>query len=780
MATLDSIEVLVQANIEQFQKQMSIVQNQMTELGNVSKQTGKAVSGSFTGGVFKANIFSQILLKTIGKLGNMMFNVGKQVMMAGTQLTRMRVATNTLARNVGISVGEINDLRKSLAEANTYGIKAERVISSLTRSGLWEMSKGMEVVDARTGELTKGLNALVLVMKDLGASAGLSSSEAIAKVTEFIDSGVTSSVKGMIAIGDLGAEYKMYGRTLNKSREDMTAVELAQARMNLVMREGKKAWGSYSDAYTTAGKMLGSIKDAMSSIFEELGSALEPMWASITGGVLEFVASVRNFLIDNTETIRAWATKIAGTLQWLVQSIGKLLMQLPKIGGYFEKVANFQVKSAKAGGKQAKSLSGVTEEMDDATGSAKELKKAQQDLASFDEMNVLKEQEAGGGGNVGGTMLPDPQETEGLLAGIDEAIGRFSQSVKDKMQPVIDKLKEMFAPMVELWNKWVKPAWDGLIAQVKMLGNTIKNSPIMPILEVLAEVLGVIIVGAIGIVINAFTGLIAYVEFLVIRWSIGFEAMVDWLSEVILKVRDWFSKWGDAVDGIKQYFKGLIQFFTGIFTGNFSKAWAGITNILGGAFKFWKNIFGNIKRIAIDVFSEIKSRISLYIEGFKNIFKGMVKFVSGVFKGDWKKAWQGVIQVFAGIFQQLVAIFKTPMNVIISGINTFIRGINRIKIPDWVGGAIGGKGFHIPQMQKLEQGGVVESQTIAMIGEAGREVVMPLDRNTGWIEELAGKINAGGGNMNLTVKIGEDKIYDKLIDYINDKSYRTQNNFLRI
>jgi hypothetical protein len=64
-----------------------------------------------------------------------------------------------------------------------------------------------------------------------------------------------------------------------------------------------------------------------------------------------------------------------------------------------------------------------------------------------------------------------------------------------------------------------------------------------------------------------------------------------------------------------------------------------------------------------------------------------------------------------------------------------------------------------------------------MIGEAGKEAVMPLERNTGWIDQLADKIGdkLGGvaGNIQLIVKLGEDTIFDRFIDYQKAKSFET-------
>ena len=42
----------------------------------------------------------------------------------------------------------------------------------------------------------------------------------------------------------------------------------------------------------------------------------------------------------------------------------------------------------------------------------------------------------------------------------------------------------------------------------------------------------------------------------------------------------------------------------------------------------------------------------------------------------------------------------------------------------------------------LAKGGIANGATLTMIGEAGQEAVLPLERNTGWIDTLAEKLNA--------------------------------------
>ncbi|MEG0165641.1 phage tail protein [Anaerorhabdus sp.] len=137
-------------------------------------------------------------------------------------------------------------------------------------------------------------------------------------------------------------------------------------------------------------------------------------------------------------------------------------------------------------------------------------------------------------------------------------------------------------------------------------------------------------------------------------------------------------------------------------------------------------------------------------EGIKKVFNGIITFIMGIFTGDWRKAWQGIQDIFKGIFDGFVAIAKTPINLVIGLFNGIINAVNKViefinsisfDLPEWMGG--GHVGFNIPfapNVPYLAKGGIVDSPTLAMFGEAGKEAVMPLENNTGWIDDLAGKI----------------------------------------
>lgn len=178
---------------------------------------------------------------------------------------------------------------------------------------------------------------------------------------------------------------------------------------------------------------------------------------------------------------------------------------------------------------------------------------------------------------------------------------------------------------------------------------------------------------------------------------------------------------------------------------NISAIWNNITEFFKNLFSTdWTETFGLIGNLLNGVYANIEN----FINAFKEIFKGIITFIKGVFTGDWKMAWEGVKSIFKGVFDLLYSIAVSPLNMIISainlmisGLNKIIEGINKIKIPDWDWlGSLAGKGFNIPTIKSiayLASGGELLRGT-AIVGEAGPEIltnnggnpkVVPLNKN---------------------------------------------------
>ena len=243
-------------------------------------------------------------------------------------------------------------------------------------------------------------------------------------------------------------------------------------------------------------------------------------------------------------------------------------------------------------------------------------------------------------------------------------------------------------------------------AQIAMTAATVAWNAVCSIATVATTAFGAAIAfltSPIGIAIVAITAIIAIGVALYKNW--------DFVKAKAIEI------WGK----IKDIFNSFKEWLSGVFEKDWSKSFGVIGNLLNYLLRDVKNVFGSVRQI----------------------FGGIIDFVAGIFTGNWSRAWYGVINIFKGIFGMLSGIAKAPLNGVIGLINMAIDGLNRISftMPDW-SPIMPGKhfGVNIPRVPYLAKGGIVDSATLAVVGEAGKEAVMPLENNTGWITQLADKI----------------------------------------
>lgn len=144
---------------------------------------------------------------------------------------------------------------------------------------------------------------------------------------------------------------------------------------------------------------------------------------------------------------------------------------------------------------------------------------------------------------------------------------------------------------------------------------------------------------------------------------------------------------------------------------------------LTAAIDLFANVLSTKIQFAFSIVQPIIDLLVSRINNIKNILENVIGFIKNVFTGNWKAAWQNVVNIFKSIMSGIANIIKAPINAIIGGINGFIKGLNKIKIPNWVP-AVGGKGINIPLIPKLATGtNYVPDDMLAMIHEG--EAVVP-------------------------------------------------------
>lgn len=211
------------------------------------------------------------------------------------------------------------------------------------------------------------------------------------------------------------------------------------------------------------------------------------------------------------------------------------------------------------------------------------------------------------------------------------------------------------------------------------------------------------------------------------------------IRPVYLGIMLYIGLWAAAFEALYNIvIKPVADLIGAVFTGLWNVIIKPAVDFIVGGFVWlgegFTSLWENVIRPGIDALGD----------GFEwlwtNAIKPAIDFIVGGF--EWlgqtiEGIFETVTSVVANAFGALVGIAKGPINGLIDLLNGMINGLNTIKIdiPDWVP-EWGGKsiGFAIPNIPKLAEGGFVNSPTTALIGEAGPEVVMPLNR----FEQLMG------------------------------------------
>lgn len=777
---VDKIEILIKANADQFRRELDMVNSKLAGLS--------AKSAISAGTIAKGMLVAQVAIKAFsyvaGKVVGVVKNMASEAISGGGALARMSITNQVLARNMGISSEKLDSLRKNLAESNTYALNAERVIKSLAQSGLVTLSDKLSYLDSRNGQMLQGVGALAMGMKDLGASAGIDSSEAIERLTAFIRTGTASMADGILEIARIDYYLNQYAKSVGKTSGQLSEQEQAFVRMKVVMEEAQKTLGAYASTYQSSNKAFQSTTSAIKSMAQSIGSNLEPILGVVSNAFLQFWVTLRNGAEASGQSLRNWAIKVAGYLVAVINIVGKLGSSLPLVGKAFQALADFRVKPLKLSLRDVKDTSdqigvGTGNNLDSANKKAKELKKT---LAGFDEMNVLSNKDEGGSSSniTGGSGFNIGSVGDlGQIEDYSTQINSYADKIFKKFKWLNWQNKIVWGDMWNTFLKEVSHKGSGIYGSVKTLFSSIYSTVIKPF----SMLVTTIFIDTFKIIKETWDkygedikhGVWGFVQNTINIFQALYDNILSPIIEPLLKTfKDLWE--GTLKDVFKEvgYFTGtLISSALEIYNGFIAPVVIYLTEIL-------KPVFSLVGKIISGILKGVLGTIGGVAGGIIQALRGIIDFLMGAFTWNWRRAWDGIKNIFSGISGVLASIFKYPINSIILSINSFIKGLNRIRIPNWVP-HVGGRGFYIPEIPRLAKGGVVTGSTIANIGEAGREVVLPLDRNTQWADLLVDKLDSVGGKaINLTVQIGEEKIGERIIDYIRDKSLRTGTNLLNL
>lgn len=294
----------------------------------------------------------------------------------------------------------------------------------------------------------------------------------------------------------------------------------------------------------------------------------------------------------------------------------------------------------------------------------------------------------------GGAVADTFAETEDPIDAANRAMNNAKFALADVGESVQISLLPFFEMAIDALKSF-KGWWDSLDQGTKNWIITLAG---------IAAVIGPALV-VIGTLMSSVTKITAGVKDLATVWSgLGklFGLSGGWFAVAVIAIAALVAGLVWAYNNVEWFRNGVNAFFQGV-----SDIAVEVFNFMGG---YISNIFGGI----IQNFQN-------FFDAGKRIFTGFIDFITGIFTGDWERAWNGVVNIFGGIFDGIAAMAKAPFNGMIGLINAFLGGLNNIKIPKWVPG-VGGKSFSISTLPYLADGGhVLNGQ--AIVGEAGPELL---------------------------------------------------------
>lgn len=266
-----------------------------------------------------------------------------------------------------------------------------------------------------------------------------------------------------------------------------------------------------------------------------------------------------------------------------------------------------------------------------------------------------------------------------------------------------------------------------------------------------------------------------------------FQQAWDAIVNIFTPIGSWFGqRWADVTSALAN--------IGAWFTDMFQKAWTGLTNIFSKLGSWFGERWNDVTSALSSVSNWFGEMFTNAYNAVKDAFSSIGDFFSGVWetvKGIFVNAGQMVGEAVGGAFKSAVnAVLDTIENVVngfIGMINGVLDVVRNLPGLGWIGSV------STVSLPRLARGGIVDSPTIAMIGEAGKEAVVPLE-NTGFIQTLgrvvssavvnamAGVSPQGGfsGDGDIVIQIAGHEFGRVAIQEINKEHERAGQTLLKI
>ena len=671
-------------------------------------------------------------------------------------------------------------------------LKTAQKAKSLTTS--MEKMKNVQVPTEKYARLSKQVEQLDGKMEQLNekikqAKANGASNNKIANLTAQAESAsdkmmeLYDIMQSMEANGtaytteaDLSPEkYDQLQQSLANTEREMDTMKVKHGEMTARIQAQADATAAKAkaDALSTTGVIDKAMKRIRGLIlrvfiFSRITSAFNSMVASLKEGFenlaqysSEYNRSISQLKSSQAELKNNMAAAFAPIMNWIVPALSTLVSW---ISSACEAISRF---FAVLGGKST-----YTKATKQAVNYAKAVKSADSAqkgaLASFDDLNVLSNSSGGSGSGSGG-------ETTGAGAFEEVQIDPETMAKLEKIKALLQAILPFALAIAAAFLAW------------KIIGLLDKLMAISPIL------------GTIAAAITAIIGIALAVYNYLQMWKDGVEwdNLIGYIVGVALAFSGLYVLFGPMQAGIALLIAGAAGVILalkditthGLNTRNMTLLLISAVGIIIGTFI----AFGSTAAAVITVITLVITILAMLVsasgngqealEWLRQTFEYLGAFVKDVFAGDFEAAFEDIKKAGKAFGNFMITVAEGVANGFVKMVNAIIDSINSISfgpIADWVP-IIGGKSFNlnIPHWNahvsfpRLANGGITTGSTIAQIGEAGREAVLPLENNTGWINDLAEQlVGAMGGNNSAILEIDGKRFGQVVYPYVRGEGNR--------
>lgn len=708
---------------------------------------------------------------------------------AQKELDKLTAKIDKMEAELKKSTGEQSGLKSQLDAAKESAKQAENALKSLR-------SESERLRQITSGEVAASPEAYITAYgRQTEVAAQIKEQEAILKEQDKI----VESLDGK------------YAKITDKVIAQTSALDAAKQKAGELTEQITNASGATERMETAAKK----VSDSMNTFSKRVSGLFKRVL--VFSLITRALQSLRTWLgktIMQNEEARAAVARLKAAFLTLAQPILQVVIPVfVKLVNILTQVVTaiakfFGMLSGKSWASQKSAAQGLNDEQKALEGVGAAAKDASKSMASFDEINQLTDNTASGAGGGGGAasteIAPDFSNLDmaedklhdilGLVGAI--AAGLLAWKIASLFTNDLSKIWGIalavagaFALVyfwLDAWNNGIDlQNFLGMLAGLAALavGLAIAFGPIAAGIALVVGGLAMLVVGIKDVIENGFNlvntltiiaGLLAAGIGISLLTGSWIPLLIAGFLAALVALVSFTGHGEELIQGLKNIIDGFGKFFKGVFTGDMKLAVEGIKQIWEGMKQTWNAIVNSIKDAwnmfitwlesknpyLANVFRIAGKLVSDLYNSIKEILKGLIDFITGVFTGDWTKAWEGVKEVFKGIWNGVVAIVELAINGIIDGVNLLISALNTIHfdIPDWVP-LIGGKSFGISippvsyvTLPRLAEGAVIppNREFMAVLGDqkSGTNIETPLET---MVQAFKQAMNESGGRSQTII-----------------------------